>query len=804
MDLWRNLPTGVSLGLFMDNDSGLEIPGDGGLVPSMKTAMTDLTEESGHSTPLQSGVVIETLRQVISGAEIVATVVKSDSGFLGLDAEAWVTSASKSGYSYISDRVLAQLEQKAPVSSFSCTVEGVVWGVLVEGIETNNGAVTGALLVARHGRAWSRRERALVKTFGGLLSHAATLAVREAKLLHQRRLDLFVSQIAERLMSGSSQTRQEVLDETVADLADFVGADVAFVRRNDHLRGLSILEAEWPKREVTGPDPLGEVPFDADPIFAATKDLRQPFLPDSENQQADYQERVEKASGVPRVWGAGVPLILADETWGVLGFIHFQRYDWTPEEVSALQAVASMLVQLQARIDAERRTEHIALHDDLTGLPNRRSLLRELDERLASHQRTAILFFDLDRFKVMNDFLGHASGDRVLTTIADRLRLSIRHEDFAARLGGDEFVVLLADADHEMGVLATAYRILDIVGRPVDFPGHQISHTSSVGIVLSEPGTRNAMELLGRADVALYAAKKQGRHQAVVFDEELEQSVNERSRTELTLREAIEGNGLRLHYQPEIDLRTGEVLAVEALVRWEHPTRGLLSALEFIPVAEETGLVVDLGRWVFQRACEQLAEWCIDYPDLPLIMRVNCSPAQFVVGGLVEFVKECMRINQIPGNRLCIEITEHAVLQEPEQTARILREFQSLGVEVAIDDFGTGYASMTELKRLPANILKLDMSFVQGITTDPSDQAIVEAIIRLGRALDLEIVAEGIETGATVEKLLELNCHRGQGYLMSRPLSAEDLAPILSAGSVPSSLLHPVGVGSFAIPDSTL
>jgi EAL domain-containing protein (putative c-di-GMP-specific phosphodiesterase class I) len=232
---------------------------------------------------------------------------------------------------------------------------------------------------------------------------------------------------------------------------------------------------------------------------------------------------------------------------------------------------------------------------------------------------------------------------------------------------------------------------------------------------------------------------------------------------------------------------------VEALVRWDHPTRGLLPASSFIVVAEETALVVDMGRWVFEEACRQLAIWRRDYPNLPIVVRVNMSPAQFVTNGLVEFVEDCLRQHRIPGRQLCIEITEHAVLQEPDQTARMLRGFQALGVEVALDDFGTGFASMTELKRLPVNLLKLDTSFVQGITTDASDRAIVEAIIQLGYALNLGVIAEGIETSATIDKLLELGCHRGQGYLIAVPMAADDLAPILRAGAVSMSALHATG-----------
>src|SRR5579871_6051757 len=732
----------------------------------------------------QLRLVIDTIVEAVPGTEIVDVVARSDDTILGFEQASFAAQGIELAHTRIRDRVLGQLAGQSPIGSFSCVVGGVVWGVLVEPIAVKGSGVMGALLVAREGRAWSSRERSLVKTLGGLLSHVATLATRESSLLHQQRLDELVSQVAERLMSVSSRTRQEVLSWAVRILAEFLGADVAFLRRNDHARGLSVLEAEWPLREVTGPDPLGEVPFDADPVFAAMKDLREPYLPVEETPD-EYLERVEAGSGVKMVGGAAVPLLLSDgTTWGILGFLHFGLHAWSPAEINALQAVASMLVQLQARLDAEEQTEYNALHDDLTGLANRRALLRELKDRLAKRRSTAVLVFDLDRFKVMNDFLGHANGDRLLITIADRIRTSVRSNDFAARLGGDEFVILIDNATSEMEVLASAYRILDVVGAPMEIAGQLVTHTASIGIVIARRGSQNGMDLLGQADVALYAAKSQGRNQAVIFDQVLREAVDERSRTELGLREAIENDGLRLHFQPEIDLRTGQLLAVEALVRWQHPTRGLLPAAAFITVAEETGLVVDMGRWVFADACRQLSAWRRQFPSLRLIVRVNMSPAQFATDEIVDFVENCLRVHDVPGDRLCIEMTEHAVMAEPEKTARILRGFQSLGVEVALDDFGTGFASMTELKRLPVNILKLDTSFVQGITSDPCDRAIVEAIIRLGMALDLEVVAEGIETTSTIDKLLEMGCHRGQGYLLSMPIAPEELTSVMQAGSI--------------------
>jgi EAL domain-containing protein (putative c-di-GMP-specific phosphodiesterase class I) len=270
------------------------------------------------------------------------------------------------------------------------------------------------------------------------------------------------------------------------------------------------------------------------------------------------------------------------------------------------------------------------------------------------------------------------------------------------------------------------------------------------------------------------------------------------------LREAIEMGGLRLHFQPEVDLRTGEVLAVEALVRWEHPTRGLLAASEFISIAEETGLVTELGRWVFAEACRQLAIWQNEYADLPFIVRINMSPADFKMGDLVEFVEHCLRENNVPGDRLCIEITEWVVAEEPERIARILKSFQALGVEIALDDFGTGFASMTRLKNLPVDLLKLDMSFVRGIATDDYDRAIAESIIRLGAALNLGVIAEGIESDVIIQKLLDLGCYRGQGYLISRPVPASELSEMLREGAVAVSILRSVEQATVELADLQL
>ena len=742
--------------------------------------------KSGEETRL----VVETLLEVIPGTQIVAIVTTSGEPFEGLEMEPLIASGANETFERISELIKEMLVSSDCVEDVATVIDGVEWGVLVNPIEAREGVIVGALVVAREGRVWSARERSLGRGFGGLLSHVAAQFIRETKLLHQQRLDELVSKVAERLMSASSNNRQEVLNWTARELCEFLATDVAFIRRNDHLRGLSIMEAEWPVRDdIPDPDPLGEVPFDSDPIFAAMRDLRGPYLPGADSTE-EYLANIDASTGVDDVYGAAVPLLMHDKTWGILGFLHFNRHTWVQAEINALQAVASMLVQLQLRIEAEEQTIFNANHDDLTGLPNRRALIQELVHRLADGRDTAVMIIDLDRFKVMNDFLGHASGDRLLVTIADRLRTSIRANDFAARLGGDEFVFLVDQITSEMEILATSYRLLEVISKPVDIHGQMFSHTASIGIALA-PGARpDAVEMLGWADVALYSAKSRGRNQAVVFDAELRTVANERSELELNLRDAIDEGGLRLHFQPEVDLRTGRLLAFEALVRWEHPVRGMISAAEFITVAEETGLIVNIGRWVFAEACRTMAIWCQKYPDGDFVLRVNMSPAEFLMDDIVEFVEECLVINGVPGSRVCIEITEYTVLDKPDKTARILQGFQALGVEVALDDFGTGFASMTELKNLPVNILKLDLSFVQGITHDIYDRAIVESIIRLGSALSLKVVAEGIETIEIADKLVDLGCQRGQGYLISRPVAPQDLENILRVGSVPLESLR--------------
>ncbi|MGH9092916.1 MAG: putative bifunctional diguanylate cyclase/phosphodiesterase, partial [Acidimicrobiales bacterium] len=626
-----------------------------------------------------------------------------------------------------------------------------------------------------------------------LCASAADIADMTRVLEHQRQIEELVSQVAERLMSTTRETMQGSLDWTVEALAQYLQADFAFLRRNDHVNDVSILLAEYPQREAPDPDPLAVVAFDSDPIFAASRDLKAPMVvrfPDEEDPS--YAKRVEEARGVATFSVAGVPLVYGDVTEGCLAFVRLANLEWSEHELSALRMVASLLVHLTHRLEMAENWRLRALTDELTGLPNRRALLAEADRRRPSPAAPQeLIFLDLDRFKVMNDYLGHGVGDKVLATIADRIRDSIGPMDFAARLGGDEFVILLGTEDGRAPVVVVAEELLDVISRPMVIDGMEIVHSGSIGIAISDEPGHTAEELLGQADIALYAAKRRGRNQLVVFDDELQAQVAERSDTELMLRQAfadqlhVDGREhLVIYYQPEFDVVDRRIVAVEALVRWNHPTRGLLTASDFIPVAEETHLMPDLGRWVLQQSCAQMARWRAERPGLDIVLRVNMSPTELAVPGFVGRVEACLEETGLPGEALCLEITENAAIMNVEQTVQMLREIRSLGVQLAIDDFGSGYSSMTQLKNLPVNVLKIDRVFVDGVATDPINQGIVESIVRIGTAFELQIVAEGIEEPADLEELVRLGCRRSQGFLLAPPLPAVEAERFFEEGTV--------------------
>jgi diguanylate cyclase (GGDEF)-like protein len=596
---------------------------------------------------------------------------------------------------------------------------------------------------------------------------------------HQHRLDELVTRIAVHLMPVTASGLGVALEWAIQELAEFFGVDTAFLRRHDHEQGVSVLMAEWPRRDnVPDPDPLGVVPFDADPVFAASRRLLEPLIVRPTEAPA-YQGRIGEASGLGQVATVTVPLVHKDVTEGVLGFVNFEGRDWTSSEVNALRAIASLLLQLQARIAAEEQLQHNAFHDELTGLANRRSILGLLEERLdpSSGTSVGVLSVDLDHMKVLNDALGHRLGDRLLVAVADRLDTSTRRQDVVGRMGDDEFVVVLGDPVDEQEARRTAERLLSVMSAPFDVEGQPLTRTCSIGVAFGHAGVLSGEDLLAEADAAMYAAKHKGRNQAAVFDDQLRATVNRRFEMEQQLRTAIKAGQLRLHYQPEIDLASGELLALEALLRWQHPKQGLMTAGAFIEVAEESGLVVEIGRWVLDEAARQAAQWLQHRPDL--VVRVNMSPAQLIIQDIVSVVRTTLQRHNVPSRALCLEVTEHAVVQDMQLVAGVLQELRATGIHIAIDDFGTGYSSMTQLKHLPADTLKMDHSFVSGLGRDERDEAIVQATVALATRLGLDLVAEGVEELHHAERLLALGCRRAQGYLLARPAAPADLEDVV-------------------------
>ncbi|MEM8704873.1 MAG: EAL domain-containing protein [Actinomycetota bacterium] len=426
-------------------------------------------------------------------------------------------------------------------------------------------------------------------------------------------------------------------------------------------------------------------------------------------------------------------------------------------------------------ITARRRSEALlrfqATHDELTGLANRGRLIQDVEQLQRDGQGVALLMLDLDRFKNINDSLGHDMGDQLLVVIADRLRLAVRPGDMVARLGGDEFAVSLPGPATLTDAEFVADRLLRLIGEPVTLGAQKVYPTASIGIAFADDG--DVADLFRRADTAMYRAKAQGRAQHAAFDEALQQEVTTRMATEAGLRNALRNGEFLVHYQPEVSTIDGRMLGAEALIRWNHPEKGVLPAGAFIEIAEETGLVVEMGELVLAEAVAEAASWP-GGDDGPMI-RVNLAAAQLQRDDTVALVRFVLHESGLPAHRLCLEITESAVMTDIHRSEQILHRLKELGVVLAVDDFGTGFSSLAYLKRFPVDALKIDRAFVMGLGEDDEDLAFVGSIISLAEALDLEVVAEGVETPEQAKILTGLGCHRAQGYLYAKPGPPEAL-----------------------------
>ena len=463
-------------------------------------------------------------------------------------------------------------------------------------------------------------------------------------------------------------------------------------------------------------------------------------------------------------------------------------------DVTVRRVVESQLLESHQRLD------HLAHHDVLTGLPNRLYLAAHLPEALAQAKDKgvllAVLFLDLDRFKHINDSRGHETGDKLLKTVAQRVRSSIRAEDLVVRMGGDEFVVVMKDVTNTDKVNEAAERINQALGAPMVVDGRTLVTTVSIGVALYPRDGLDMGELLRHSDTAMYQAKDRGRNNFQLFSLAMDRRLKERIAIEASLRTALQSRQLEVHYQPIVDIESHRVVALEALLRWRHPSHGFVRPERFVRIAEDAGLIVPVGEFVLQRALEDMAAWRQSGATL-VPVALNVSAVQLQRSNLAESIERLTKQHGLEPNMLQVELTESAVFERREERAReaaqdAVVKLRELGVHIAIDDFGTGYSSLSYLKRWRVDTLKIDRSFVRDLVTDLSDLAIVSAIIAMARHLHIEVVAEGIEGWQQLEKLRQLGCHYAQGYLFARPTPAADCGRYVSGAPLDLTQRLPV------------
>jgi diguanylate cyclase (GGDEF)-like protein len=459
-----------------------------------------------------------------------------------------------------------------------------------------------------------------------------------------------------------------------------------------------------------------------------------------------------------------------------------RRYEQEQQLAAQNQALQKINLKLQREIAERSRVEeklaHDALHDALTGLPNRTLLMKSLDQVIQLSQANssyqfAVLFIDLDRFKIINDSLGHMVGDQFLITITHRLQHCLRSHDVVARLGGDEFTVLIENMREPAEATQVAERILAALCKPLNLQGHMLFPSASIGIVIGSSLYQNATDLLRDADLAMYKAKRTGRACYAMFTTDLHTQTFKVLQIESDLRQALDQQEFTLHYQPIVSLSTGNLIGFEALLRWQHPHNGFIAPSEFIEISEETGFIIPLGEWVLQEACRQLNEWHQRFPAHgELIVSVNLSSKQLREPGLIDQIDRILTETGLDGKFLKLELTESMLVDEVESVIQTLINIRARDIQLSIDDFGTGYSSLSYLPRFPINTLKIDRSFVNRMTIDAESLEIVRAITMLAQSIGIEVIAEGVETLQQLLQLKTIGCEFGQGYWFARPLES--------------------------------
>jgi diguanylate cyclase (GGDEF)-like protein/PAS domain S-box-containing protein len=641
-------------------------------------------------------------------------------------------------------------------------------------------------MLARDGSTvWIRDDAVLVEGEDGDLHWHGVLADitdrKDAEAEAQRRAaqQSAIARLGERALEGAEvdQLMQDASRAAASILEIDLGAVLELLPSGDSL----MVRAGWGLSESQ----VGElIPAAEGSQAGHTLVQRAPVIV----EDWDTEDRFAKPDILRRIGArSGLTVVIegARGPFGVLGVQSIRQRTYSSHDVDFVQALANVLADAIQRRATEDEIRHQAVHDPLTGLPNRVLFVDRLGHALARLRRdsnaVAVLFLDLDHFKLVNDSLGHQAGDELLTSVAPRLRQILRPSDTVARFGGDEFGVLLEDIPTELEAADVAERINAAFARPFVIAGSEHFVTASVGIAIADRGNEEPDALIRDADAAMYRAKERGRARYELFDEVMRARAVGRLRVENELRRGLERDELRLHYQPLVSLRDGSTLGFEALLRWEHPERGLVPPLDFIWVAEEAGLIDSIGRWVIENACAQAVRWQGIRPDhAPPEISVNLSARQVAQRDLPEFVAGVLRVTGLQPRSLSLEITESVLLEESDTLADTLRALRGLGVRLVLDDFGTGYSSLGYLKRLQLDALKIDRSFVDGLGSSQEDTAIVHAVVGMARALSLGVVAEGVETEAQLAELRRLRCDSAQGYLFSRPLPADEAGAVLA------------------------
>jgi len=511
------------------------------------------------------------------------------------------------------------------------------------------------------------------------------------------------------------------------------------------------------------------------------------WIPDVSRDEGFQRAHLAARAGLHGAFA--FPVLAGNVTLAVLEFFSREIRNPDPSLLQMVRVIGSQIGQFMARKQAEENLLYVATHDTLTGLPNRYMFNQRFAHALNNAQRyrktMALLFLDLDRFKFINDTLGHPFGDRLLQEAAARLRMCLRESDTIARFGGDEFVALIEDFGEPGDVISVAQKILHALRWPFMLQGETCHLTASIGISLYPNDGADLASLLKNADIATYRAKEQGKNNYLFYSGEMNDHLSARIAKETRLQGALERNEFILHYEPKVEINTGRITGMEALIRWQHPELGLLPPLEFIGHAEDSGLIVPIGAWVLRIACAH-NQTLQSRVATPLTVSVNLSARQFEDKHLLREIERALAESSLKPNCLELEITESMVMRDTQSSKKILDGIKSMGIRLAIDDFGTGYSSLASIKRFPFDCIKIDRSFIKDIPQDPDDVAITQAIIAMAHSLRLKVIAEGVETQEQLDFLTEHGCHEFQGYFFRKPQPAEDFSKLLrdNAGTI--------------------